>query len=213
MLSKVNVPKTSLQLVAMCCLEVAGECPAGPPFLTRSFSRWFSGRLFGPKGSRALAAPPTMSIRDRADEAARVGRSTRDLPIALGALPRSIDIVGLAARLRAASPPPQFQKSHPLGEVLELFSLTNPPPSPSPPSVKYEEVEQDVPSLPKLRKCASNVYSCEIIKKMELAGASPVPAPAPPLWPLTKNLFKKTYHPARADHSPPTPTLSPTQCS
>lgn len=129
MLSKVNVPKTSLQLVAMCCLEVAGECPAGPPFLTRSFSRWFSGRLFGPKGSRALAAPPTMSIRDRADEAARVGRSTRDLPIALGALPRSIDIVSLAARLRAASPPPQFQKSHPLVKVLNSFhSQTHPLP-------------------------------------------------------------------------------------
>lgn len=128
-LSKVNVPKTSLQLVAMCCLEVAGECPAGLPFLTRSFSRWFSGRLFGPKGSRALAAPPTMSIRDRADEAARVGRSTRDLPIARGALPRSIDIVGLAARLRAASPPPQFQKSHPLVKVLNSFhSQTHPLP-------------------------------------------------------------------------------------
>ena len=42
-------------------------------------------------------------------------------------------------------------------------------------AVKYEEVEQDVPSLPKLRKCASNVYSCEIIKKMELAGACDVP--------------------------------------
>ena len=118
-LSKVNVPKTSLQLVAMCCLEVAGECPAGLPF-SHSFSRWFSGRLFGPKGSRALAAPPTMSIRDRADEAARVGRSTRDLPIALDALPRPIDIVGLAARL-PASPPPQFQKSHPLVKVLNSF--------------------------------------------------------------------------------------------
>ena len=118
-LSKVNVPKTSLQLVAMCCLEVAGECPAGLPF-SHSFSRWFSGRLFGPKGSRALAAPPTMSIRDRADEAARVGRSTRDLPIALDALPRPIDIVGLVARL-PASPPPQFQKSHPLVKVLNSF--------------------------------------------------------------------------------------------
>uniref|UniRef100_A0A7S0IGK4 Cyclin-like domain-containing protein n=1 Tax=Micromonas pusilla TaxID=38833 RepID=A0A7S0IGK4_MICPS len=42
-------------------------------------------------------------------------------------------------------------------------------------AVKYEEVEQDVPSLPKLRKCASNVYSCEIIKKMELAGACDLP--------------------------------------
>jgi hypothetical protein len=36
--------------------------------------------------------------------------------------------------------------------------------------VKFEEIENDVPSLPKLRKCASNVYSVEIIKKMELAG-------------------------------------------
>jgi hypothetical protein len=35
--------------------------------------------------------------------------------------------------------------------------------------VKYEEIEADVPSLPKLRRCASNVYSVEIIKKMELA--------------------------------------------
>ena len=35
--------------------------------------------------------------------------------------------------------------------------------------VKYEEVEQDVPSLSKLRKCASNVYSVDIIRKMELA--------------------------------------------
>ena len=41
-----------------------------------------------------------------------------------------------------------------------------------PVAVKYEEVEQDVPSLPKLRRCASNVYSVEIIRKMELAGAS-----------------------------------------
>jgi hypothetical protein len=30
-------------------------------------------------------------------------------------------------------------------------------------------VEQDVPSLSKLRKCASNVYSVDIIRKMELA--------------------------------------------
>ncbi|EEH51487.1 uncharacterized protein MICPUCDRAFT_49242 [Micromonas pusilla CCMP1545] len=36
-------------------------------------------------------------------------------------------------------------------------------------AVKFEEIENDVPSLPKLRKCASNVYSVEIIKKMELA--------------------------------------------
>ena len=36
-------------------------------------------------------------------------------------------------------------------------------------TVKYEEVEQDVPSLSKLRKCASNVYSVDIIRKMELA--------------------------------------------
>lgn len=36
-------------------------------------------------------------------------------------------------------------------------------------AVKYEEVEQDVPSLSKLRKCASNVYSVDIIRKMELA--------------------------------------------
>lgn len=116
---------------------------------------------------------------------------------------------------RDCAPPPHLHNSKKSSsrQSVELFSLTNPPPSPSPPSVKYEEVEQDVPSLPKLRKCASNVYSCEIIKKMELAGASPVPAPAPPLWPLTKNLFKKTDHPARADHSPPTPTLSPIQCS
>lgn len=35
--------------------------------------------------------------------------------------------------------------------------------------MKYEEVEQNVPSLSKLRSCASNVYSVEIIKKMELA--------------------------------------------
>jgi len=35
--------------------------------------------------------------------------------------------------------------------------------------VKYEEVERDVPSLSKLRKCASNVYSVDIIRKMELA--------------------------------------------
>lgn len=41
-------------------------------------------------------------------------------------------------------------------------------------TVKYEEVEQNVPSLPRLRKCASNVYSVEIIKKMELAGALPL---------------------------------------
>ena len=47
-------------------------------------------------------------------------------------------------------------------------------------AVKYEEVEQDVPSLPKLRRCASNVYSVEIIRKMELAGASRrEPAPPP----------------------------------
>ena len=117
---------------------------------------------------------------------------------------------GAIARRLPTSTIPKKSSSR---QSVELFSLTNPPPSPSPPSVKYEEVEQDVPSLPKLRKCASNVYSCEIIKKMELAGASPVPAPAPPLWPLTKNLFKKTDHPARADHSPPTPTLSPIQCS
>jgi len=36
-------------------------------------------------------------------------------------------------------------------------------------AVKYEEVEENVPSLPRLRKCASNVYSVDIIKKMELA--------------------------------------------
>lgn len=36
-------------------------------------------------------------------------------------------------------------------------------------AVKYEEVEQDVPSLSKLRKCASDVYSVDIIRKMELA--------------------------------------------
>lgn len=35
--------------------------------------------------------------------------------------------------------------------------------------MKYEEVEQDVPSLSKLRKCASDVYSVDIIRKMELA--------------------------------------------
>jgi hypothetical protein len=40
---------------------------------------------------------------------------------------------------------------------------------PEKPLVKYEEVEQDVPSLSKLRKCASNVYSVDIIRKMELA--------------------------------------------
>ena len=44
------------------------------------------------------------------------------------------------------------------------------PPLLRPPlAVKYEEIEADVPSLPKLRRCASNVYSVEIIKKMELA--------------------------------------------
>ena len=54
--------------------------------------------------------------------------------------------------------------------------------------MKFEEVEQNVPSLPVLRKCASNVYSVEIIKKMELAGA-----PRPPPSPTTN-----TTNPARA---------------
>lgn len=36
-------------------------------------------------------------------------------------------------------------------------------------AVKYEEAEENVPTLPRLRKCASNVYSVDIIKKMELA--------------------------------------------
>ena len=38
-----------------------------------------------------------------------------------------------------------------------------------------------MPSLPKLRRCASNVYSVEIIRKMELAGASHAANLRPPL--------------------------------
>ena len=64
-----------------------------------------------------------------------------------------------------------FVRALPLpSSVFFLFPLT----------VKFEEVEQNVPSLPKLRKCASNVYSVEIIKKMELAGASIPFTPPPP---------------------------------
>lgn len=70
-------------------------------------------------------------------------------------------------------------------------------------AVKYEEVEQDVPSLPKLRKCASNVYSCEIIKKMELAGACHLPpTPRSPRAPNRIARFKhflQTYSATKAD--------------
>ena len=109
---------------------------------------------------------------------------------------------GAIARRLPTSTIPKKSSSR---QSVELFSLTNPPPSPSPRSVKYEEVEQDVPSLPKLRKCASNVYSCEIIKKMELAGASPVPAPpleTPNQKPFQKNLSPRESRPLTSQPNP-----------
>ena len=135
-----------------------------------------------------MAAPPSTQWRDRSGAVAPIGRSTHDLPIHVAPFARSLDLLDLAARLRAALPPPDSQKKCRL--VKHLFP-DDPRLRPAT-AVKYEEVEQDVPSLPKLRKCASNVYSCEIIKKMELAGACHLPpTPRSPRAPNRIARFKQ----------------------
>jgi len=108
-LSKVNVPKTSLQLVAMCCLEVAGRCPAGQFFLPSvlpvgSGPTFRRQRVAGFGGAAIDAVPP--SIRRRRANRQIHSRST-DSRRPFCSIARSLPPGGAITR---RLPPPDPQK-------------------------------------------------------------------------------------------------------
>ena len=126
----------------------------------------FSAHPPPPASADTSCRPRPRRARTHVALAPKLARSRANSPIS-----RSRDAPATTAAASIASRRPRVRAA--ATEIsprifVKYFLL--PASSPPPAAVKFEEIENDVPSLPKLRKCASNVYSVEIIKKMELAG-------------------------------------------
>ena len=196
MLSKVNVPKTSLQLVAMCCLEVAGRCPAGQFFLPSvlpvgSGPTFRRQRVAGFGGAAIDAVPP--SIRRRRANRQIHSRST-DSRRPFCSIARSLPPGGAITR---RLPPPDPQKKCRI--VKHLFP-DKPASAPRPQSNTRRSSRTFRPS-PSFANVPATCTAARSSRKWSSRVRATFPRPAEALGPLTASLVSnnQTYSATDAD--------------